>query len=91
MVITFDEPKRDRNLRALGLDLADARARFEWRSAMIYPGHPSKYGKPRLVAVGLCDGELRALVFQALGNEAVAPISFRPASNRERDAYDARP
>ena len=87
MVITFDSPKQATNLKRHGLDLADARVRFEWTGAMIGAGHLSKYGKPRFVAVGMFDGDLHAVVFQPLGSEAISLISFRPASNKERDAY----
>lgn len=91
MLIVWDEPKRQRNLQAPpdghGLDFADARDRFEWDTAMVWPTYPSRHGGGRFVAVGYLDGELVTLVFAPLGREAISAISLRTASNRERKRY----
>lgn len=90
--MVWDEAKRARNLRpppeGHGLDFADARDRFEWETAKIFPTYPSRTGRARFLAVGLLDGALVTLVFSPLGTEAVSAISLRIASRKERSAYD---
>lgn len=87
MLMTWDEPKRETNLRVHGLDFADARARFVWDTAFVAPSHPGRDGRPRFLALGYLDGKLRVLVFSPLGNEAVSAISLRPVSRKERKTY----
>lgn len=88
----WDESKRAQNLLpepdGHGMDFADARDRFEWESAVILPTHASRTGSARLKAIGFLDDILVALVFAPLGTEAIASISLRPASRKERKIYD---
>jgi uncharacterized DUF497 family protein len=88
MKIVWDEPKRQGNIRDHGLDFADAEERFEWDDAIIRETYPSRHGGRRLKAIGFLDGNLVALVFAPLGSEALSFISLRPASRKERNAYD---
>jgi uncharacterized DUF497 family protein len=81
MVIVWDEPKRVANLAKHGLDFAALDIEF-FAAATI---RPAKGG--RLAAFGLLAGERIAVVFAALGDEAVSIVSMRPASRKERTLY----
>ena len=86
MKIVWDEPKRRANIDAHGFDLADAES-FDWDTAMV-SGHLGKDRRPRFRAIGWLGDELVTLVFSPLGTEAIAVISLRPASRRERNLHD---
>ena len=92
MRIVWDEAKREANLRpppdGHGLDFADARDRFDLADALVAPTYVGKDGRSRFLALGFFEGRLHALVFAPLGHEAIAFISFRPASTKERRVYD---
>jgi uncharacterized DUF497 family protein len=87
MKITWDEAKRDGNKAKHGLDLADAE-RFDWLDALTAPTRLSARGSRRFKATGLLDGTLVTIVFAPLGSEALAVISLRPASRKERKLYE---
>jgi uncharacterized protein len=70
-----------------GLDLADAET-FDWEAALVLPGYPGNDRRPRYRAIGRLHGDLVALVFSPLGTEAIAVISLRRASRRERQLYE---
>lgn len=79
MKITWDEPKRLSNLDKHGLDFADLTVAF-FETATIYP---AKGG--RFIAVGMLEGvTVIAVIFAPLGSEAIAVISMRSASPKER-------
>lgn len=63
------------------MDFADAEA-ADWASALIQPSYGGRY----LAVLPYEDG-LIAIAFARLGTEAVAIISMRPASRRERRLY----
>lgn len=88
MLIVWDQPKREMNLQAHGLDFADARDRFILEDSLVLPTYPGRGGSPRFIAIGPLDGRLVAFVFSPLGTEAVSLISLRPASRKERRFYD---
>ncbi len=88
MLMTWDEPKRELNLRNHRMDFADARDRFEWETAIVSTTRPSATGRARYTAIGMLDGRLVTLVFSLLGTEAVSAISLRPASRKERIRYE---
>lgn len=75
--VLWDEPKRQANLAKHGFDFADLDAAFFENAAIV----AARRG--RLVAVGRLGGVI-AVVFATLGTEAIAVISMRPASARER-------
>lgn len=83
MQFAWDTHKRAANLAKHGLDFADV-AFFGWSQAIIREARPSRWGSPRLKAVGLFDGEPTAVIFSTLGTEAISIISFRPAGRNER-------
>ena len=87
MLMTWDDAKRDANLRDHRMDFADARDRFEWGTAVIALSHPSEDGRERFKALGFLDGRLVGLIFSLLGTEAISAISLRPANRSERKRY----
>jgi uncharacterized DUF497 family protein len=89
MKIVWDEPKRQSNIEAHGLDLADAEW-FDWDAAIVLPGRPGQDGRQRFRAIGGLGHELVTVVFSLLGMEAVSVISLRPASRAERKFYAQR-
>lgn len=79
MFITWDANKRLSNIAKHGLDFADLDIGF-FEEAVLLPGHNGRF-----VAVGEFQGEtIIAVVFRPLGSEALALISMRPASRKER-------
>jgi uncharacterized DUF497 family protein len=88
--VVWDEPKRQANLDTHGLDFAAARDRFPFEEAAIVPTYAGPDGRARFVAIGPLEGRLVTIVFSQLGTEAVSLISMRPASRKERHAYDAQ-
>jgi uncharacterized DUF497 family protein len=79
MIITFDPPKRFKNLAKHGLDFAALTEEFFASSVII----PAKAG--RSMAIGEFNGQIIvAVVFKPLGTEALSVISMRPASTKER-------
>ena len=82
MILIWDEPKRETNLRAHKLDFRDARDRFDFTTALITPSY-----RGRFVAIGPLDGRVVTVVFKPLGSEGISLISLRPASRKERRAH----
>ena len=76
--ITFDGPKRDANKAKHDLDFADLTVAFFEQAVVI------EAKDDRLMAIGWFAGDIVAVVFRPLGNEALAVISMRPASRKER-------
>ena len=54
-----------------------------------FPAKTAKSGRPRVRIIGEMDGELVALVASPLGAEALAIVSLRPASKRERILHES--
>jgi uncharacterized DUF497 family protein len=85
VIITWDNAKRLANLNKHGLDFADLSLDFFLDSLVA----PAKNG--RFKAIGRHDGEvLIVVVFTPLGSEAIAMVSMRRASRKERSQFDAR-
>jgi uncharacterized DUF497 family protein len=83
MEIVWDERKRRRNLAKHGLDFADLSLDF-FLTARVQPAMQGRF-----LAIGEFDGRLIvAVVFRPLGTEAIAVISMRRASRRERSRTD---
>jgi uncharacterized protein len=83
MKIVWDEPKRQANLVKHGLDFADV-GELDWSHAVVLDAHPDSEGRRRLKAIGYFRDGTAAVIFAALGVEAISIISFRAASVRER-------
>jgi uncharacterized DUF497 family protein len=79
--IVPDPKKRDTNLAKHGFDMDELDVEF-FASAAIIPAKGTRF-----MAVGEFDGMTIAVVFAALGTEAIAPISMRPASRKERKLW----
>ena len=85
MVITWDEPKRLLNLHKHKLDFADFESGFDLDRALFIP---ARAGRDKLV--GLLNGQLVVVaIVQALGTEALALVSLRPANKKERELWQA--
>jgi uncharacterized DUF497 family protein len=78
MKIVWDERKRLANIEKHGLDFRDFDIDFIVGAALF----PVR--SPRMKAVGLLGGNPVAVIFAPLGAEALALISARPASAKER-------
>jgi uncharacterized DUF497 family protein len=77
--IVWDEIKRQTNLAKHGMDFADLDLGF-FESAIILPSVEG-----RSLAIGFLKGAvIAAVVYRPLGAEAVAVISMRRASRKER-------
>ena len=84
MQIVWDERKRRANINKHGFDFADLSEEF-FLTAIV---QGAKHN--RLKAIGrLQDGTI-AVIFAALGSEAISAISMRPASDKERSLFDAQ-
>ena len=90
MRITWDEPKRIANLAKHGLDFSDYETCFDVETALELPARASVTGRRRKTLVGWWSGRIVvAAIVSQLGREAIAIVSLRPASQKERDLYDA--
>ena len=79
MRIVFDEPKRQWTIQTRGYDFADLDLGFFSRATIT----ASRDG--RFQAVGEFRAETISVIFRPLGREALAIISMRRASQRERN------
>jgi uncharacterized protein len=82
MQINFDEPKRLQNLAKHGLDFADLNLEYFAASIIV----PAKLG--RSMAIGILTDDVIETVFLKLGSQGLSIISMRPASRKERKAYE---
>ena len=84
-MITWDEPKRRRNLKKHALDFGDAEHVFEGVT-YTYEDDRLAYGEQRFITLGL----LREIVLSIVHteeNDHIHIISMRKATNREREIY----
>ena len=82
MRIVWDDHKRLANIdKHDGVDLAEVTEEY-LNEAKLFP---AKFG--RVAAVGPHKGHLMTAIVEPLGTEAVAVISFRVASRKERRDY----
>lgn len=79
MIILWDEPKRLSNLQKHGLDFAELDESFLERSNIV----SARAG--RLMAIGQFGVEPITVIFRWVGSEAVAIISMRKSSRKERN------
>jgi uncharacterized DUF497 family protein len=84
MLLTWDEPKRLANIDKHGLDFAVLTYDF-FLDCLVMPAKQGRY-----IALGQLDDGTVAVVFIALGNEALSLISMRPASKTERRLLNAK-
>ena len=79
----WDENKRRDNIGKHGIDFELVHA-FEWNTAKIIPS--PRDGEMRYLALGYISGRLYSIVYTERG-AVTRIISFRPASNEERNYY----
>ncbi|MDD5057312.1 MAG: BrnT family toxin [Sideroxydans sp.] len=85
--LIWDETKRRVNLRKHGFDFADASEVLDSRYRMDVS--TVRGGEVRVQSVSYALGFLAVLTVVHTGREgATRVISFRPASNKEREVYD---
>lgn len=85
--LVWDETKRRENLRKHGLDFADAREVLDSRYRLDIP--VMRGNEMRVQSVSYALGFLAVLTVVHTGRDgATRIISFRPASNKEREVYD---
>jgi uncharacterized DUF497 family protein len=82
MIIVWDEPKRQKNLRKHGMDFATLTEGF-FLSALIQPAKKGRY-----MAIGTFDDGTIAVIFVTLGTEGISLVSMRRASRKERKLLD---
>jgi len=78
MEIVWDEPKRLANIGKHGFDFALLPEGFFLKAKVL----PTRQG--RYVAIGRLESRAVIVIFQPMGEEALAVISMRPASAKER-------
>ncbi len=83
MKIIWDERKRLSNIAKHGLDFADV-SQLDWPNALVEPSGTPTVLTRRFKAIGYFRDGTAAVVFAALGAEAISVISFRQASKQER-------
>lgn len=79
MKILWDEPKRLSNLSRRGLDFAQLDMEFFAASVV------TQVRSGRIRSVGMFNGRPVTVIFKPLGTEALAVISMRIASRKERN------
>ena len=84
-MITWDEPKRRRNLKKHGWDFGDAEQVFEGVT-YTYEDDRLTYGEQRLVTLGLVREIVVSIVHTEEGDH-IHIISMRKATKREREIY----
>ena len=82
MKIVWDEIKRQKNIQHHGHDFAGLTGDF-FLAAMIVPAK-----RDRLMAIGVLEDGVIAVVFVRLGREGLSIVSMRPASRKERKSYE---
>lgn len=85
MRYTWDESKRQTNLKKHGLDFADAEKVFN--SPLVLIEDPrADYGEQRMIGIGLLDF-LVVLIVHVESDEEIRIISMRKADSDETDLY----
>ncbi len=82
-MITWDEPKRAKNIESHGRDFAVLSPDFFVDAKIV----PARLG--RLKAIGPFEDSVIAVVFKPPGSEALAVISMRHASRKERGEWES--
>jgi uncharacterized protein len=88
MRFSWDEAKRQENLRQHGLDFADASAVFEG-TTFTYEDDRFDYGEQRFITLGLLHGRV-VIIAHTECNDEVRVISMREGTKREQILYFRR-
>ncbi|HEY0784077.1 MAG TPA: BrnT family toxin [Thermoanaerobaculia bacterium] len=84
-MVTWDEPKRQANLRKHGLDFAECEAVFD-HPVFTTEDTRAAYGEQRIRLLGWLDGRVVRLTYTERG-ETLHVISLREATRNEARAY----
>ena len=85
--LVWDEVKRSKNIQKHGFDFTDASEVMDSRYRMDVP--VVRGGEARIQSFSYALGFLAVLTVVHTGRDgATRVISFRPASNKEREVYD---
>lgn len=85
MNFTWDEAKRQSNLRKHGLDFADAAKVFSG-PLVLFEDQRENYGEQRMIGIGLLDC-LVVLIVHVESDESIRVISMRKADSDETDLF----
>lgn len=85
MRYTWDEAKRQANLKKHGLDFADAKVVFAGPLILVEDARED-YGEQRMIGIGLLDF-LVVLVVHVESDEEIRIISMRKADNDETELF----
>lgn len=85
-MISWDEPKRQANLRKHKIDLADLEPVFDSPMITVEDAR-ERYGELRLQSLGMWHGRVIFLVWTPRGDDIAHLISCRYADRQETDAY----
>jgi len=85
MRYTWDDAKRQTNLKKHGLDFADAEKVFA-SPMVLFEDSRENYDKQRMIGIGLLD-ILIVLIVHVESEEEIRIISMRKADNYETDLY----
>jgi uncharacterized protein len=85
MRYTWDEAKRQTNLKKHGLDFVDAPQVFEG-PMLLFEDTREGYGEQRMIGIGLLDC-LVVLVVHVESDDTIRIISMRKADSDETDLY----
>ena len=85
MRFTWDEAKRESNLRKHGIDFADAYRVFQG-PMVLAEGARSDYGEQRLIAHGLLDTVV-VIVIHVEADQTIRIISMRKGDKHETNRY----
>jgi uncharacterized protein len=85
-MITWDEPKRRKNLGKHKIDLADLEALFDHPMVTVEDSRES-YEELRLQSLGMWQGRVVFLVWTPRGDDTAHLISCRYADRQETDVY----
>ncbi len=88
MQFSWDEAKRQVNLRQHGLDFADASAVFEG-ATFTFEDDRFDYGEQRFITLGLLHGRV-VIIAHTEHNDEIRMISMREGTKREQILYFRR-
>ncbi len=85
-MITWDEPKRLRNIREHKIDFSEIEPVFD-QPMITVEDDRERYGELRLQSLGMWQGRVVLLVWTPRGEDAAHLISCRYADRKQTDDY----
>lgn len=87
MKFEWDERKNQANIKKHTLDFADAYLVFEY-PMLANLDDREEYGEVRWIGIRLFEGRVVVVIFTEPDEDTVRIISFRKATNQERQQYE---